>query len=156
MPGTAPFEMTLVTRWGDLDSNGHMANTAYLDACVDVRFSYFASRGFSPARFQELAIGPVIFRDEIEYFRELRLLDPVRITLATAGGSEDGSHFRLVNELFRARPGDSRIAARLVTTGSWLDLKTRKLTRPPEELARVLREMPCTDDFETLPTKVRG
>ena len=155
MSVAAPFEMTLFTRWGDLDSNGHMANTAFLDACVDVRFSFFTSRGFPPVRFRELAIGPVIFKDEIEYYRELHLLDPVRITLATAGGSEDGSHFRLVNEFYRARPGDSRIAARLVTTGSWLDLKTRRLTRPPDELARVLREMPCTEDFESLPSKVR-
>jgi len=150
----APFEMTLFARWGDLDSNGHMGNAAYLDACVDVRFAFFASRGFSLARFTELALGPVIFKDEIEYYRELRLLDPVRITLAIAGASEDGSHFRLVNEYFRARPGEERLAARLVTTGSWLDLKRRKLTSPPEELAQVLREMPRTADFERLPSKI--
>jgi acyl-CoA thioester hydrolase len=156
MSSAPPFEMTLHTRWGDLDSNGHMANAAYLDACVDVRFAYFASRGFPLARFAELAVGPVIFKDEIEYFRELRLLDPMRITLAIAGASEDGSHFRLVNEYFRARPGDERLAARLVTTGSWLDLKTRKLTRPPEELAATLRAMPRTADFAPLPSMVRS
>ena len=155
MTTEAPFEMTLFTRWGDLDSNGHMGNAAYLDACVDVRFAFFASRGFSLARFTELALGPVIFKDEIEYFRELRLLDPVRITLAIAGASEDGSHFRLVNEYYRARPDDARLAARLVTTGSWLDLRRRKLTRPPDELAAVLREMPRTEEFEILPSRLR-
>jgi acyl-CoA thioester hydrolase len=153
MTTAAPFEMTFHTRWGDLDSNGHMGNAAYLDVCVDVRFAFFASQGFSLSRFTELAIGPVIFKDEIEYFRELRLLDPVRITLAIAGASEDGSHFRLVNEYYRQ---DGRLAARLVTTGSWLDLKARKLTRPPEELAAALRAMPLTADFEILPSKIRG
>jgi acyl-CoA thioester hydrolase len=149
----APFEMTLFTRWGDLDSNGHMANAAFLDACVDVRMTCFARVGFPPGRFRELAIGPVIFRDEIDYYRELRLLEPVRITLAVAGASEDGSHFRLVNEYFRE---DGRLAARLVTTGAWLDLAARKLVRPPDELAAALRAMPRTDPFETLPSKVRS
>ena len=119
-------------------------------------FAFFASQGFPLARFAELAVGPVIFKDEIEYFRELRLLDPVRITLAISGASEDGSHFRLVNEYYRARPEDGRLAARLVTTGSWLDLRTRKLTRPPEELAETLRAMPRTGDFASLPSKLRG
>jgi acyl-CoA thioester hydrolase len=149
----APFEMTLFTRWGDLDSNGHMGNAAFLDVCVDVRMSCFARAGFSLARFRELGIGPVIFRDEIDYYREFRLLDPMRITLAVGGASEDGSHFRLVNEYFRE---DGRLAARLVTTGAWLDLRERKLTRPPEDLAAVLRAMPRTDPFETLPSKVRS
>ena len=148
-----PFEMTFQTRWRDLDSNGHMANAAFLDVCVDVRFAFFAAQGFPLSRFAELAIGPIIFRDEVDYYREFRLLDPMRITLALAGASEDGSHFRLVSEYFRK---DSRLAARLVTTGSWLDLKLRKLTRPPEELASALRAIPQTEDFEFLPSKIRG
>jgi acyl-CoA thioester hydrolase len=148
-----PFEMTFRTRWGDLDSNGHMANSSYLDACVDVRFAFFAQQGFPLARFAELAVGPVIFKDEIEYFREFRLLDPMRITLALAGASEDGSHFRLVNEYYRE---DGRLAARLVTTGSWMDLRARKLTRPPAELSAALRAIPRTAEFETLPPKARS
>jgi acyl-CoA thioester hydrolase len=152
MATDAPFERTYHTRWGDLDSNGHMANAAFLDVCVDVRFAFFASQGFSLARFAELALGPVIFRDEIDYFREFRLLDPMRITLALAGAAEDGSHFRLLNEYFRE---DGRLAARLLTTGAWMDLRARKLTRPPTELTSALRAMPRAADFAELPSKAR-
>ena len=95
----------------------------------------------------------MIFRDEIDYYRELRLLEPVRITLAVAGAAEDGSHFRLLNEYYRE---DGRLAARLVTTGAWLDLRTRKLTRPTDDLAAALRAMPRPDPFETLPSKARS
>jgi acyl-CoA thioester hydrolase len=153
MTTDVPFEMTLHVRWGDLDSNGHMANAAYLDACVDVRFAYFTASGFPPARFHDAGIGPVIFRDEVEYFRELRLLDPMRITLAMAGLSDDGSHFRLLNEYFRA---DGQRAARLLTTGSWFDLRARRLSRPPEDLAAALRAMPRAEGFELLAPKAKG
>ena len=36
------FSKTLYVGWGDLDANGHMRNTAYLDKAADVRMYYFA------------------------------------------------------------------------------------------------------------------
>jgi len=68
------FEKTFHVSWGDLDSNAHMKNTAYLDKAVDVRMMYFESQGFSVREFERLHLGPVVKTDEIEYFRELRLL----------------------------------------------------------------------------------
>ena len=56
-----------------MDFNAHMRNTAYLDLSADVRMMYFAEHGFSMREFETLKIGPVILKDEIEYFRELKL-----------------------------------------------------------------------------------
>jgi acyl-CoA thioester hydrolase len=148
-----PFERTLHARWGDLDSNGHLANTAYLDACVDVRMMFFAEHGFPVSEFARLKVGPVIFRDEIDYFREFRLLEPMRITLALGGASEDGSHFRLVNEFFREK---GQLAARLRTLGGWLDLAARKLVAPPAALRDAVAAMPRTADFEWLEPRARA
>src|SRR5690242_16119988 len=92
------FEKTLYARWGDMDFNGHMKNTAYLDASADVRMMFFSENGFSMREFEARRIGPVITRDDLEYFRELRLLEPFRVTLQSSGLSEDGVRFRLVNE----------------------------------------------------------
>jgi len=75
---TARFETTLHARWNDMDFNAHMGNSAFLDAASDVRMQYFASVGFRPAEFAKLRVGPVVRRDELEYFRELRLLEPFR------------------------------------------------------------------------------
>jgi len=36
-----PFERTFHVSWAQLDSNAHMANTAFLDMVVDVRFMFF-------------------------------------------------------------------------------------------------------------------
>ena len=146
----APFEKTLYARWGDMDFNGHMKNTAYLDAGADVRMMFFAENGFSMREFEKRRFGPVILRDELEYYRELRLLEPVRVTLLAAGFSEDGVRFKLVNEFFRA---DGARAARVVSTGGWLNLDTRKVTPPPEELFRLMSEIVRTEDYATLPAR---
>jgi acyl-CoA thioester hydrolase len=141
------FERTLYARWGDMDFNGHMKNTAYLDASADVRMMYFAENGFSMREFEQRRIGPVIMRDELEYFRELRLLDPVRVTLQTSGLSEDGSRFRIVNEFYR---DDGKLAVRVTSNGGWLDLERRKLTPPPPELRALLEQIDRTEKFEML------
>jgi acyl-CoA thioester hydrolase len=142
-----PFERTLYARWGDMDFNGHMKNTAYLDAGADVRMMYFAEHGFSMREFEKRRIGPVISRDDLEYFRELRLLEPVRVTLTAAGLSEDGSRFRLRNEFFRA---DGERVARVTSTGGWLDLEKRRLTVPPPDLQALQQQLERSEDYEVL------
>ena len=79
------FERRLVAGWGDMDFNSHMRNTAYLDKAADVRMMFFAEHGFPMSEFARLRLGPVIMKDEIEYYREVNLLDEVRVTLAIAG-----------------------------------------------------------------------
>ncbi len=104
------FSRTLYVGWSDVDANGHMANTAYLSKVVDVRMMFFEEQGFTMRDFERLRLGPVVMRDELEYFREFRMLELIRITLSLAGLSEDGSRFRLRNELFKE---DEKLAARL-------------------------------------------
>src|SRR4029078_5573415 len=136
------YEKTFHVAWAMLDANAHMANTAYLDACVDVRMMYFESRGFAARDSARLAIGPVVRRDEVDYFRELHLLDPIRVTFALAGISDDASRFRLRNEVYRE---DGQLAARVTSIGGWFDLAARKLMAPPDTLADALRALDRTD-----------
>ena len=146
----ALFEKTLYARWGDMDFNGHMKNTAYLDASADVRMMFFAENGYSMREFEQHRYGPVITRDELEYFRELRLLDPVRVTLEAAGLSADGSRFRLVNQFFRA---DGQRAARVTSHGGWLSLDTRKWIPAPDKLRELMEQIQRTDDFEVIASR---
>jgi acyl-CoA thioester hydrolase len=146
------FEKTLIAGWGDMDWNSHMANTAYFNKGADVRMMYFAEHGFPMGEFARLKIGPVILKEEIEYFREIRLLDEVRVTLSLAGVSEDGSRFRIRNEFFRP---DGKRAARLESSGGWLDLTNRKLVVPPAGLLSALQSLPQTERVESLPSSLR-
>ena len=147
------FRRTLQVRWSDIDFLGHMKNTAYLDAAVDVRFLYFESRGLTGRDFAALGVGPVVQRDEIEYFRELRFLDLYTVTHEIAGASEDFSRFKLHNEFFRP---DGKLAARLTSTGGWLDLAGRKLIAPPPVIAAALDALARTSDWTPLPPSVRS
>lgn len=146
------YERTLYAGWGDMDFNSHMRNTAFLDKAADLRMMFFAEHGFPMAEFLRLRIGPVILRDELEYFKEVALLQEVRVTLSLAGLSEDGSRFKLRNNFFRS---DGKLCASVTSTGGWLDLSLRKLVAPPEALLRALRTLPREDPFEDLPSSLR-
>ena len=140
------FEGRFQVGWNNLDANRHMANTAYLEMAANVRIMYFAAHGFPAEEFARHQIGPVIKTETLEYFRELQLLDEVRVTLLSAGLSEDASRFKVRNEFWK---GDV-LVARVTSLGGWLDLKARKLTPPPENLAKALREIHRTEDFSVI------
>jgi acyl-CoA thioester hydrolase len=141
------FERHFQVGRAHLDANAHMANRAYLDLAADVRVAYFAAAGFAIDAFARLQFGPVIRREELEYFRELRLLDAVRVSLLLAGLSEDASRFRLRNEFRRS---DGSLVAQLTSVGGWLDLRVRRLVAPPPDLAAALRALDCAPDYESL------
>jgi len=147
------FSISSVAGWAEMDANAHMANTAYLSKCVDARMGFFKRSGFPVTEFAKRQIGPVVRRDEIEYFREIALMEPITITLALGGLAPDCTRFRLVNEILT---GDGKLAARVKSEGGWLDLAARKLIVPPPELQAALNAMPRTADFETLPSSVRS
>ncbi len=147
MPDPKPFTLTAVARWGDMDSNAHMANTAYLDLAVESRFAYFESQGFPASAFARHGIGPVVQEDVVTYFAEVRLRERIDVTLEMAALSADASRFRLRNVFRRA---DGRVAARLVTSGGWLDLAARRLTAPPAGLRAALENLARTEDFVVL------
>src|SRR5262249_37871510 len=134
--------------WGTMDFNGHLANTAYLDLAAAVRLSCIAEHGFPPGEFLRLALGPVIRKDELEYFREVGLHDTVTITLAALAMSPDGFRFAIENEVWTAA---GERAARVVSTGGWLDLRARKLVAPPPALLAAMQQAPRSPDFVELP-----
>lgn len=146
------FEKTLYAGWGDMDFNSHMRNTAFLDKSGDVRMMFFAENGFPMAEFMRLKVGPVIMKDEIEYQKEVGLLQALRVTLAVAGLADDGSRFFMRNEFFRP---DGKLCAQVTSTGGWLDLAARRLVTPPAALLGALQSLPRTDDFQALSSSVR-
>ena len=146
------FEKTLFAGWGDMDFNSHMRNTAFLDKSADVRMMFFAEHGFPVEEFHRQRFGPVIRRDELEYFREIRLMEEMRVTLVCAGLSEDASRFIVRNEFFRL---DGELAATVTSHGGWLDQVKRKLVAPPEGLLGAMRSLDRAEDFQELPTAVK-
>lgn len=147
------YSKALVAGWGDMDFNAHMGAAAYLMKCFDVRMMFFAEHGYPMGEFGRLRLGPVGMKDELEYFREVGLLDPIIVTLQVAGMSTDGSRWCLRQEVRRP---DGKSCARLTSTGGWMDLTTRKLTAPPEALQALFSPALRTEDFVELPSSVKA
>jgi acyl-CoA thioester hydrolase len=146
------YEKTFIAGWGDMDFNSHMRNTAYLDRSADVLMMYFSENGFPMTEFMRLRIGPVIMKDEIEYFREVQMLETLKVTLSQAGHAQDGSRFLIRNEIYRS---DGKLAARVTSAGGWLDLSNRRLIVPPEALLKAMQSISKTDDFQVLASSIK-
>jgi len=144
------FAKQFLVGWGAMDANGHMANTAYLDLAADARVAFLAAHGFPPSEFRRLAIGPVIRKEELEYFREAGLHDTVTVTYAALAMSADAARFVVENEIWSAT---GERAATVRSTGGWLDLRARKLVAPPPELRAVLDQIPRAPGFVELPPR---
>jgi len=147
----AIFEKTFHAGWASMDSNGHMANTAYLDYSVDTRMAYFASQGFEPHEFQWQQFGPVIKTDTVEYFREIRLMETFKVVFQASGLADNASRFRIVNTFFLQ---DGTLSARVTTIGGWLSFSERKLIVPPEIIRNAMHNLAKTDDFEVFKPSV--
>jgi len=143
------YAKQFIAGWGTMDFNGHMANTAYLDISADVRMAFFSEHGFPPSEFRRRSIGPVMQKDELEYFREIGLHETVTVTYAVLAMSADGSRFVIENEIWTAA---GQRAARVRSTGGWLDLRARKLVAPPSELLAAFQAVPRTPAFTELPS----
>ncbi len=138
--------------WVDVDANSHMRNTSYVERVADVRLMYFVSYGYSVSDFHIQNFGPVVRKDEIEYFRELNLLETFSVNFEVAGLSDDASRMYLSHTFLNQ---DKQLSATVRTMAGWLDLAERKLIAPPEVLRNALWALDKTDDFKPLPSSVK-
>lgn len=152
MPDPEEFHCRFEIRWDDLDGNRHVRNTVFSDLATHTRFRLLEANGFGQAQLEALRFGPVMMREEIRYRREARFGEELVVTVRCAGLSDDGSHWRVHQEVLRS---DGRVAVSLTIQGGWLDLDRRRLTAPPEELGAVLQALPRTPDFQDLPSLLR-
>jgi acyl-CoA thioester hydrolase len=148
----APFRIPLQVAWSHLDPNNHMANSAYLDLATHTRFVYLAGRGFGPRHFVEHGLGPAISHEELHYRRELRALETFTSELWMSGYAQDGSRFRLLSRFVK---DDGVLAATVEADARWFDLKTRKVTVPPQGLHEAMLALARSETFEVLPSGVR-
>jgi acyl-CoA thioester hydrolase len=143
----ATFTTICEVRWADLDPLGHARHTAFMDWATHSRIAAFATQGVTTGRFQELGVGPVIFREEADYLREVSGEDRITVSFEFTGGSPDWKHFRIRHVLTRL---DGVHCATVVVRGAWLNLRERKVVVPPEPIARACQALPRSADFEVL------
>ncbi|MBC6607761.1 thioesterase family protein [Hymenobacter sp. BT188] len=132
------YEKTFTVRWADMDPNVHMRHSAYTDYAAQVRLDFLADQGFTMRRFAELRIGPILFREDTRFLKEIGISETIRVTAELGGLSADGSRWRIIHTIYKA---DGRMAATVSVDGAWLDLSLRKLTIPPAEMVEAFQHV---------------
>ena len=134
-------------RWSDIDANRHLANSAYLDYMSHTRMAFLIEQGFTQKTLIQHNLGPVVFFEHLYYFKELLPEDKARVYLQLKGLSEDGMFFSFEHNIYNQ---DGKHCAQCEMMGSWIDLKTRKLTALPNDLRSLMDELEKTNDFKVL------
>lgn len=130
--------ITYRTRWADMDPNGHMRHSAYADYAADQRVVLLARWGYGVARFAQLRLGPILFREETRYLKEVSIGEEIRVDGRLVSMTADGSRWTIVHTIYKS---DGRVAATVTVDGAWLDLDRRKLAVPPPDLAAAFATM---------------
>ncbi|MND75580.1 hypothetical protein D3C80_672060 [compost metagenome] len=93
----------------------------------------------------EKHFGPVLFREEAVFRKEIRSGDKLAINVKLQKLREDHSRFTMIHEIKRE---DGTLCAKITVDGAWMDTHLRKLTAPPEEVVQMTDAMPKAEDFE--------
>jgi acyl-CoA thioester hydrolase len=142
------FSVGFTSRWADFDPNNHMRHSAYTDYAAEARVRMFNEYGLNLIEFNKLNIGPILFREETIFRREIRLSEDISVEVFLKGISENGERFKFSHKIFKT---EGNLAAEVEIYGAWLDLKTRKLTKPPKIVLEALKDIERTEDFENIP-----
>ncbi len=150
MSDTAPFRSRLNLRWADIDANFHLRHSVYYDLGAQQRMDALTAEGISLAMMKEHHFGPVLFREECTFRREIKLEDEVWIDLQLRHLSRDHMRFSFQHLLSKA---DGTYCATLVIDGAWMDTRLRKLCAPPALACEGLDRIPRSPEFTWLEPK---
>lgn len=140
-----PLVKEFEVKWADLDPNRHMRHSAYNDYAAHMRNKILEEAGLNIAVMEKLKMGPILFREETKYLREIGMQGNLTITAALLKARSDGSRWSFIHEMYQA---DGIKAAIITVDGAWMDLVKRKLTTPPEDLLALFLSMPKAEGFE--------
>jgi acyl-CoA thioester hydrolase len=139
------FEKKLEIRWSDLDPNYHVRHSVYYDYGAYSRISYLNENGITPELMLQFNIGPILFREECVFKREIKFSDEIMVNLKLDKALADMSRWTMIHELWK---NTEIIAAIITVDGAWMDTKIRKLTKPPEIFKTAFEQIPRTGRFE--------
>jgi acyl-CoA thioester hydrolase len=132
-------------RWSDLDPNFHLRHSVYYDYGAYCRVSFLEEYGLTNLMMQELHIGPILFREEAVFRREVRLGDNLKINLEVLKSRKDFSRWTIRHQLFKE---ETTLAAVVTVEGAWINTLARKLATPPLQVVSVFEQMPKAAEFE--------
>lgn len=138
------FTKNVEIRWSDLDPNFHLRHSVYYDWGAYLRMQFFTSNGFSMQYFQQHHFGPIIFREECIFRKEILFTDSVSISIAIQKAKPDFSRCTIQHFIMK---NQDQLAATLQVDLAFMHTQLRKLTLPPQDIINLMSAAPRTPDF---------
>lgn len=122
------WEQEITILEGHLDTFGHINNATYLQLFEQARWEIITQRGYGLKEVQKHQIGPTILEINLQFKREIKLREKIKIKTQTVSHERKITKMRqtMVNE-----KGEEACVAEFVI--SLFDLRARKLIEPTKE-----------------------
>jgi acyl-CoA thioester hydrolase len=139
------YSKKIEIRWSDIDPNFHLRHSVYYDFGAFVRISFMTENGLTPFIMQQQHIGPILFREECVFKKEIHFNDTVEVNIRLVKSTPDMSRWTMVHEVWKN--GDT-VSAIITIDGAWMNTELRKLAIPPESFQETFKQIPRAENFE--------
>lgn len=136
---------TVEVRWSDLDPNFHLRHSVYYDYGAYCRIAFLDAHGLTAGFMAQNNLGPILFREECVFRKEIKLGDAVTIDLRLLKAKEDQSRWSIQHHIYK---NTDTLAAVITVDGAWINTQLRKLSAPPEQILHVFNNMPRAEEFD--------
>lgn len=130
--------------WAQIDANRHLRHSAYADFCAQARSNMLNTFGLSLNEFAKQKIGPILFREELIYHREVKLDEFIKVSTELTKYNTTNGRFSFRHQIIKST---NDVAATINVDGAWMDLIARKLTSLPESWKPILNNIPKSSDY---------
>ena len=138
------FSRVIQIRWADIDANRHLRHSAYYDYGATLRMMFFSENGLTTQKLEELQMGPILFREEAIFRREIRLEDQITVDVTLVCATANYSRWSFRHTFTKI---DGSVAAIINIDAAWIDLVKRKLTIPVEFIQSIFDKCPRAEGF---------
>lgn len=144
-PAMQSYSLPIQIRWSDIDANNHMRHSAFYDYGAWLRIMFLAAQGIDMQWMKENQNGPVLFREEAIFRREIKFEDKVTINVEITKATPDYTRWSLRHTFIKE---DGTLAAIINVDGAWFSTAERKLIEPGEKLIKAFEAFPKAAEFQ--------
>ena len=119
------FSRIIQKRWSDLDPNFHLRHSVYYDWGAFCRVEFLNQYGLTAEVMQKLQFGPILFKEECVFRREIKSGDTIQMNLQLIRAKKDYSRWSIQHQVIK---NDDTLCAVLTVDGAWMNSVQRKLT----------------------------
>jgi acyl-CoA thioester hydrolase len=139
------FQKNIEIRWSDLDPNFHVVHSKYYDFGAYCRMAFLVENGLTPSFMLQQNIGPILFREECVFKREILFGDIVSVNVRLDKVTADFGRWTMIHEIYK---NGETLAATITADGAWMNTSIRKLTVPPQIVISLFESAPKTAAFK--------